>query len=708
MPLIRYLNRSPPSLAIWTWFLSLWIWSTLISHLSKNQRKTTGFTQLVAIPPSQHVTINIPESFINFSRVASRIKSLNLTLILFTSRYTYWKQGNFEFDGFRVPWKFIQIAHIKNSKIHSHINTTYHYGTFGNFTYKSKRRIFASGSSLSGGTHQNFQIPTSEIWNNQILNFLHTYTTYYYRIFGSLIYKSKTILNVAGSNQIGGIFDNLQISSSKIPLNHTLDSLNISRWILKPAKAKIILERFSNQIVRGICFIGFITPSWISLYNCVQIFEIDLFLKPYILCKATDYCKSNLTNYNEMLLGLFPRLPSSEDENVKKRSQDDNANALGANVEGCDLVTFVQCMKQAYDVMTSLDSEMVLCRTIEKYIHDNKEGIVKSKESIKRIVSQKLTAYERLEMTRCFEDWASTIFAMNHVLQGVVNIAAYYCKLIKCLWIQHESRSLGIEEGRFTQLLVYLNFNPDDRTYIEKLQKEMSMQKQHVTQLSFLTVWDQGKCLNPHYAQVSACEEDFQTQPTSAHVIIKDMQKMNQNTPAIRTPPIRNLVGMTSSSKALRSPFVMPNGILHPYGREDLEYTTNEEKDKERVTLIRQRGVHVPAPIHDSEIQAYQIAFHRGTKDLDTYEATALGLTHMEKRCLQECEDVWRGDAYLIRSKVVILHDVGQRRAQIDVNRATAQEGLKLEGSHQARAEIQSLYEEVNTDPSALLQTYYE
>ena len=80
----------------------------------------------------------------------------------------------------------------------------------------------------------------------------------------------------------------------------------------------------------------------------------------------------------------------------------------------------------------------------------------------------------------------------------------------------------------------------------------------------------------------------------------------------------------------------------------------------------------------------------------------------MEKRCLQECEDVWRGDAYLIRSKVVILHDVGQRRAQIDVNRATAQEGLKLEGSHQARAEIQRLYEEVNTDPSALLQTYYE
>jgi hypothetical protein len=295
---------------------------------------------------------------------------------------------------------------------------------------------------------------------------------------------------------------------------------------------------------------------------------------------------------------------------------------------------------------------------------------------------------------------------MNYVPQGVVNIAAYYCQLIKCLWIQHESRSLG--EGRFAQLLLYLNFNPDDRTYIEKLQKEMIMQKQHVTQQGFLTAWDQGKWFNPHCAH-SACED-------SSYVIIKDkiiinkvMRKPNQNTPATRTPPIRNiLVDMTSSSKALRLPFVMPNGILHPYGREDLEYTTNEEKDKERVTFIRQRGIHVPAPIHDSEIQAYQIAFHRGTMDLDTYEASALGLTHMEKRYLQEAEDVWCGDAHLFRSKVGIIHDVGQRRAQIDVNRATAQVGLKLEGPRKARAEIQRLYEEVNTDPSALLQTYHE
>jgi hypothetical protein len=66
------------------------------------------------------------------------------------------------------------------------------------------------------------------------------------------------------------------------------------------------------------------------------------------------------------------------------------------------------------------------------------------------------------------------------------------------------------------------------------------------------------------------------------------------------------------------------------------------------------------------------------------------------------------GDAHLFRSKVVIIHDVGQPRAQIDVNRATAQVGLKLEGPRKARAEIQRLYEEVNTDPSALLQTYHE
>jgi uncharacterized phage infection (PIP) family protein YhgE len=50
----------------------------------------------------------------------------------------------------------------------------------------------------------------------------------------------------------------------------------------------------------------------------------------------------------------------------------------------------------------------------------------------------------------------------------------------------------------------------------------------------------------------------------------------------------------------------------------------------------------------------------------------------------------------------------GQRRAQIDVNRATAQVGMKLDGLRKARAEIQRLFEEVNTDPSALLQTYHE
>jgi len=490
----------------------------------------------VAIPPSQHVNINIHESFINFSRVASRIKSLNLTLILFTSRYTYWKQGNFEFDGFRVPWKYITIAQFKNSKTHSLTNTTYHSRTFGNLNYKSKRRIIASGSLLSGGIHQNFQIPSSEIWLNQILNFLHTYTIYYHRIFCRPIYKPKTILNVGGSNQIGGIFHKLQISSPKFPLNHTLDYLNISRWILKPAKAKPILKRFSTQIIRGICFIGFIAPSWISSQNCVQIFDIDLFLKPNILSKATDYCKSNLTNYNKMLLGLYTRIPSSDDENVKKRSRSDYANALGANGEGCDLVTFVQCMKQAYAIMTSL------FRTIEKYFREDKEGIVKLKESIKRIVSKRPTEHERLKMTRCVEDWASTIFAMSYVLQGVIKISPSYCKLIKYSWIQHESRSLGIEERRFTQLLGFLNFNPDDRTYIKKLHKEMSMQKQNVTQQGFRSAWDQGKCLKSHYTQVSACEEDIHIPPTSAYVIIKDkiiiyktMHKPNQNTPSIRT-----------------------------------------------------------------------------------------------------------------------------------------------------------------------------
>jgi hypothetical protein len=50
----------------------------------------------------------------------------------------------------------------------------------------------------------------------------------------------------------------------------------------------------------------------------------------------------------------------------------------------------------------------------------------------------------------------------------------------------------------------------------------------------------------------------------------------------------------------------------------------------------------------------------------------------------------------------------GQKLAQIDVNRANAQVGIKLEGLRKARAEVQRLYEAANADPSAVLHAYNE
>ena len=167
MPLIRYLNRSPPSLAIWTWFLSLWIWSTAITYDQKIQWNTTGFTQPVASPK---FTIYIHQRLINFSHPASHIKSSNSKVYLFRHSYTYWKKDNLIFDGFHVPWKSIKFLHFKTRKKHKLIHTQYHNRMSGNFIYKSKIRLLVAGSSLIGGILNNFRISTSDILINQIDN----------------------------------------------------------------------------------------------------------------------------------------------------------------------------------------------------------------------------------------------------------------------------------------------------------------------------------------------------------------------------------------------------------------------------------------------------------------------------------------------------------------------------------------------------------
>ena len=453
MPLIRYLNRSPPSLAIWTWFLSLWIWSTAITYDQKIQWNTTGFTQPVASPK---FTIYIHQRLINFSQPASHIKSSNSKVYLFRHSYTYWKKDNLIFDGFHVPWKSIKFLHFKTRKKHTLIHTQYHNRMSGNFIYKSKIRLLVAGSSLIGGILNNFRISTSDILINQILDFLHIYSTSQNRTFDIRIHKPKSLGYVTGSIGIGGIFQKLKILTFKFWLFHNVDFLTQIRMELSIHR-RIQSAKTSNiRYLSGICNSCFITAFWTTFRKCTNISIIGRISPTYsnllhIICHIVPV----IDRYKLTIYVSSRNLDLYEDK-AKKLSM---VQVLTRDAQSIDCLAFFDHTKTVYYIYAVYQTCESLTWTLLLLFVDF-NGVNKANASYgsKNFLSKRSKGNDLPEVKRFSEDRTKTVQPHLYNQQGVIQISVQYFNLIKELWTILEHQQLRSKEEIVYRLTRLLNF----------------------------------------------------------------------------------------------------------------------------------------------------------------------------------------------------------------------------------------------------------
>ena len=141
---------------------------------------------------------------------------------------------------------------------------------------------------------------------------------------------------------------------------------------------------------------------------------------------------------------------------------------------------------------------------------------------IAELISKRWLKHERLEMTRTFMDWKSTIPSSAYSSQGVLHIAAQYCKLIRGLWMATELRNRAKEERALLDLAVHLGLSREDRAEFSRIMEEKidhTCMEAHTTFELHIT---KGVVQFPANARAIADEGAIKIEASAAHTMIKE------------------------------------------------------------------------------------------------------------------------------------------------------------------------------------------